>query len=40
MFLAEINDRIRRLQFQNKTNVKQGQGLKRAENKIERNKKN
>ena len=34
MFLTEINDRIRKLQFQNNTNIKQSQGLKSAENKI------
>ena len=34
MFLAEINDRIRKLQFQNNTNIKQSQRLKSAQEKI------
>ena len=34
MFLIEINDRLRKLQFQNNVNIKQSQGLKSAENKI------
>ena len=34
MFLAEINDRIRKLQFQNNTNIKQSQRLKSAQDKI------
>ncbi len=34
MFLFEINDRIRKLQFQNKTDINQTLGLKDAKNKI------
>ena len=34
MFVAEINDRIRKLQFQNHTKINQSQGSNSAENKI------